>query len=243
MLTLALYLESGPRQRKTMVHVLDLLGCTAQGATTDEALAATPAAVHTYLAFMARHAAATAALPSPEVEFETAIAAHVMEGDWLGNGDPTPGFGPDFVPLAAADLAAYLVRLAVMRAALRELVAPLSPAQLAAEPQGRGRTIYAILEHSVTAQAGYLRYLVGPMESMSVARRAVSAGPEDVLPALEHAWEIDAGRLAVLSEAERTCPMPHGQVTWTARRCLRRTLEHEWEHLLEIATRLAQPLP
>jgi lipopolysaccharide biosynthesis protein len=30
----------------------------------------------------------------------------------------------------------------------------------------------------------------------------------------------------------------YGQVTWTARRALRRMLEHEWEHLLELSKRL-----
>ena len=34
----ALFIESGPMHRKTMVHVLDLLGCVVRGATTDEAL-------------------------------------------------------------------------------------------------------------------------------------------------------------------------------------------------------------
>ena len=44
-----LYLESGPRRRKTMVHVPSLLGCVATGATTEEALANTPAAIQSFL--------------------------------------------------------------------------------------------------------------------------------------------------------------------------------------------------
>lgn len=51
----ALYLESGPRRRKTMVHVLDLLGCIAQGPTTEAALEATSAAIRAYLRFLQRH--------------------------------------------------------------------------------------------------------------------------------------------------------------------------------------------
>ena len=51
----ALYLESGPRRRTTMVHVLDLLGCIAQGPTTEEALEATPDAIRAYLRFLRRH--------------------------------------------------------------------------------------------------------------------------------------------------------------------------------------------
>jgi len=45
----ALYLESGPRRRTTMVHVLDRLGCIAQEPTTEEALQAAPEAIRAYL--------------------------------------------------------------------------------------------------------------------------------------------------------------------------------------------------
>ena len=34
----ALYLESGPQRKKTLAHVLDLLGCVVQADTTDEAV-------------------------------------------------------------------------------------------------------------------------------------------------------------------------------------------------------------
>ena len=42
MKTYGLHLESGPKRMKTMVHVPELLGCVANGPTTDAALAATP---------------------------------------------------------------------------------------------------------------------------------------------------------------------------------------------------------
>lgn len=41
MTTYDLYPESAPGRRKTMVHVLALLGCVAVGPTSEEALAAT----------------------------------------------------------------------------------------------------------------------------------------------------------------------------------------------------------
>ncbi|MDO8690990.1 MAG: hypothetical protein Q7R39_13430 [Dehalococcoidia bacterium] len=98
-----LYVESGPRRRKTMVHVLDLLGCIAQGPTTAEALEAAPEAIRLYLRFLLAHGEAV----DPEGVFTTTVAAHVMEGSWIGNGDPVPGFGPDFRPLTAPDLSVY----------------------------------------------------------------------------------------------------------------------------------------
>lgn len=54
MTTYGLYLESDPRRRKTMVHVLDLLGCVAVGPTTDDAPAATPDAIRAFLGTLRR---------------------------------------------------------------------------------------------------------------------------------------------------------------------------------------------
>jgi uncharacterized damage-inducible protein DinB/predicted RNase H-like HicB family nuclease len=230
----ALYLESGPRRRKTMVHALDLVGCIAQGPTTEAALEATPDAIRAYLRFLARHGEAV----EPDGDFTTAVAEHVTEGVWLGNGDPTPGFGPDFLPLSAADLTVYLRRLAWLRADLLALLRDLPKEQLLAEPETGGRSIYQILEHVAESQSVYLRYLVGKVEGLSEALRAVQTGSEDLSAALARLWQISGARLEALTEAERTQEVPHGQVTWTARRALRRMLEHDWEHFGELTRRL-----
>ena len=85
-----LYLESGPRRRKTMVHVLDLLGCVAVGTTTDEAIAATPQAIQTFRRFLYRHGEDI----DPNAPFDTRVAEHLMEGDFIGNGSAYIPFGP-----------------------------------------------------------------------------------------------------------------------------------------------------
>ena len=69
---------------KTMVHVLDLLGCVATGPTTEEAVARTPAMIRAFLELLHRHGEKA----DPTAAIETAIADHVTEGDWLGNGSP-----------------------------------------------------------------------------------------------------------------------------------------------------------
>jgi predicted RNase H-like HicB family nuclease len=232
-----LYLESGPRQRKTMVHVLDLLGCIARGPTTEEALAATPEAIRGYLRFLRRHGEGS----EPESPFTTTIATHVMEGDWLGEGDPTPGFPPDFQPLSTGDLTAYLRRLEWTGADLLRLVSHMTAEQQAAEPAGGGRSISRILEHAAESQATYVRYAVGKVEGLSEALREARGHPEALSAALAAVWRISIQRLAAMSEVERTQSTPHGRVTWTARRGLRRMLEHSWEHRMEIAERLGRP--
>src|SRR5262249_20971480 len=95
MTTYSLYLESGPRRRKTSVHVLDLLGCVAVGPTTEGALAATPDAIRAYRCFLHRHGETVA----PDAPFGTRVVEHVTEGMWLGNGSPYLVFGPDLEPV------------------------------------------------------------------------------------------------------------------------------------------------
>jgi predicted RNase H-like HicB family nuclease/uncharacterized damage-inducible protein DinB len=227
----ALYLESGPRRRKTMIHVLDLLGCIAQGPTTETALEATPEAIRAYLCFLRRHGDAV----KPNKKFTTAVAAHIMEGTWLGNGDPTPGFAPDFEPLSANDLEIYLQRLTWLRADLLEMIRKVPRKQLIAEPKSGGRSIYRILEHVAGSECVYLRYLVGKVEGLADALRAVEQSPDNLPFALPRLWQISKSRLETLTAAERKQSVKHGQVTWTARRALRRLLEHDWEHLQELS--------
>jgi len=232
----ALYLESGPKRKKTQAHVLELLGCTAQGATTDEALQAAPEAIRSYLRFL-QHCGEAA---DPQADFTTAVAEHVMEGGWLGNGDPTPGFGPDFGSLEPGELALGVRRLERMQADLLALVRDLSPQQLEATPES-GRSIARILGHVAESYYIYVHQLVGPIEGASAARKALVQTPQGAKAApaaLPPLFQALNARLAALSEAERAQSVPHGQVTWTARRALRRSLEHTWEHLEEISRRL-----
>jgi predicted RNase H-like HicB family nuclease len=227
-----LYLESGPRRRKTMIHVLDLLGCIAQGASTEEALEATPEGIRAYLRFLHRHGEAV----DPRESFTTTIAQHIMEGPFLGQGDPTPGFPPDFQPLSTKDLETYRRRFTWLGADLLELVRDVRSDQLVAETY-TGRSIQHILEHVAGAQGVYLRYLVGRVDGLPTALKAAEQGPDTIRPALSQLWQICSARLEVLTPAEREQHVPHGQVTWTARRALRRMLEHGWEHHQEIAAR------
>ena len=231
-----LYLESGPRQRKTMVHVLDLLGCIARGPTTEAALEATPDAIRAYLRFLRCHGEAV----EPEGIFGTVVMEHVMEGPWLGEGNPAGGFGPDFSPLSAAEQRLYLQRLDWLRQDLLCLIGDLPLEQLAAEPEIRGRPIQHILEHIAESQYAYLRAIVGRVEGLPAALRAVREGPAEVASALDQAWMLTKSRLEAVTESEREQLVQRGQVTWTVRRALRRMLEHEWEHLQETARRLGK---
>ncbi len=133
----ALYLESGPQHRKTQVHVLDLLGCIAQGPITDAALVATPTAIQRWLRFLKQHGEPV----DPAAPFTTRVADHVMQGAWLGNGDPVSGFGPDFDPLSVAELDGYLRHLAWLGADCINLIRAVPLEQQAVAPEGSKRSV------------------------------------------------------------------------------------------------------
>ena len=234
----ALYLESGPRRRKTMVHVLDLLGCVVRGATTEQALEVTPAGIQGYLRFLKRHGEEV----DPEAAFTTAVAEHVMEGPWIGNGNPAPGFGPDFQDLGVDELEIYLRRADWLLEDLLGFIGDLSSEQQLAEPDGRGRPIFRIVEHIAESQYAYLRAILGKQAGLPAVLRGLRKDPGSWHPALNNLWEMMRVRLEGMTAGERTLTVQRGQVTWTVRRALRRILEHPWEHLMEIAERIDKPM-
>jgi uncharacterized damage-inducible protein DinB len=234
----ALYLESGPRKRTTMVHVLDLLGCIVRGPTTEAALKTTPAGIKAYLRFLEVHGDGV----DPDAAFTTVVKEHVMEGPWLGNGNPTPGFGPDFQVLEVNVLDIYLSRMDWLLEDLLELIHDLPSEQQLTEPEGIGRSIFRIVEHLAESQHAYLRSILGPMAELPAALRVVRARPEALPDSLVNVWKIIRTRLEAMTDADRALSVQRGQVTWTAKRALRRLLEHPWEHLMEIAERLGKPM-
>ena len=227
-----LYLESGPRRKKTMVHMLALLGCVANGPTTDEALARTPAAIDAFRRFLARHGEVLD-LDDP---VETRIAAHITEGVWLGNGDPSIVFEPDLEPLTAEDGERFIARLEWMRAEMNDLVGSLSDEQLVEKPT-KGRSIQAILEHILESEYAYMAAF-GRLEGLPGQGSIVKKRQGDLSTWMGMVRAKEIERLRSLNERERSEPFVHWKYTRTARKVMRRMLEHQWEHLVEIKERL-----
>src|SRR3970282_511460 len=149
-----LYLESGPRRRRTMVHVLALPGCIARGPTTEEATENAPSAIRARLAFLRRHGEPLA----DSAPLELVVAEHVTEGVWLGNG--AAFFEPDREPLGAEEARRQVTWMAWAR---EELIAAAGapPGALMAAPSGGGRAVGAILHHVADAERSYLNSMLG----------------------------------------------------------------------------------
>jgi predicted RNase H-like HicB family nuclease/uncharacterized damage-inducible protein DinB len=230
-LTYTLYLESGPQRKKTLAHVLDLLGCVVQGDTTDEAVAATPDAIRAYLGYLRRHGEKV----DPNEKIEMRVAEHNTAGMFSGQAI----WPQDLKPLAPAALARYLRWLEWSRADLLALVKGIDDKGLRAKPP-KGRSLRDILLHVLGADKSYVYALVGPLKPMGEPSNAAERGDLDLRIALTEARARAIARLEMLTPVERTRVRTSGQSTYSAYRVIRRMLEHEWEHRSEIAARLGR---
>ncbi len=232
-----LYLESGPRRRKTMVHVTDLLGCVAVGATTEEALEATPEAIRAYRAFLTRHGERISGSPP-----DTHVVEHITEGDWLGNGSPYIVFRPDLEPVTATEIDRYLRRFGWLREELAAWAASRTARQLGAQPTGGGRTGRAILLHVLATPGFYLSAALGGARGFSAVQGAAERGEVGISEALLRVRDMADERVRATTEEERGAVRERPGDRRTLRKALRRMLEHDWEHLAELSRRTDGPV-
>lgn len=232
MTTYDLEAESGPKRRKTMVHVAALLGCIAQGPTTEDAIDAAPEAIQAFLAFVA----ARGEQVDPAAPFDVRVTGHVTEGMWLGNGDPSIVFVSDVPPVTPKELAAWISRWHAIRTATETLVAPLSEAAFTGEP-AKGRGVVRIVGHILGASPAYLRTF-GSMTELNRLARDAEKDPACARAKMIESTAVTLAFLEGLKPADRMAEHHRGSGLWTARKTFRRLLEHEWEHHRELVARL-----
>jgi predicted RNase H-like HicB family nuclease/uncharacterized damage-inducible protein DinB len=227
-----LYLESGPKRKTTMVHVPDLLGCVATGPTTDEALARTLDAIRAFLRFLRRHGTDA----DPAAEIGTEVAEHVTQGLWLGNGSPSIVFACDLEPLTPADAETFIARLEWMRAEMLAVIDGLGDETWEDKPE-TARSVRRIVEHISGAEYSYVR-LFGKLPGISGPGATEKMTRDELLTWTAHLQQSEFARLRALTDLERTEVVQQGQSIRTARKVVRRMLEHQWEHLRELQERL-----
>jgi predicted RNase H-like HicB family nuclease len=225
------YLETGPKHRKTMTHVPGLAGTTAMGETTDIALDNTRPAIRERVEFLRRHGQKH---PDPD-PIELAVVEEDLTGGFLGFA--IAFFGSDLEPVPPRELERQVCWAQWSREELIE-VARAQPGGLRSGPPGKGRTPAEILAHVAGAERAYLNSIVGPVEGLNAQIKAVENSPDDPWDALARAREILIARIQALTPEERRAVVQRGKERRTARRMLRRTLEHEWEHVQELRARL-----
>jgi len=217
-----------------MAHVIDLPGCIVHAASRDAALRQLPGAIRDYYAWLRRHG--ESALPEHEsIEIEIA-------GESIGFGPFDPGdaaalFAPDREPLASEDMERHFRLMTYSRADLLALVRSLSDETLDWPPDPQSFTIRRVLRHIGNAEEWYVSRL---------------APPETLPPEWEHDEDLSIleflemerrtaiARLRQLTEEERsdifypTRWTQHPDEPWSARKAMRRFLEHEREHTAQV---------
>ena len=228
------YVETGPKHRKSMAHVLALPGTIASGNTLEEALENTRGAIRERVAFLRRHGEK----PRDPEPIELVVAEEDTTTGFIGFAAAT--FKPDLAPVSKAELEGLVRQAEWSRDELLE-AARAQRDGLRGTPPGKGRSPADILAHVAGAERAYLNSVVGPVDGLNAAIKAVEANPGDPWDALAHARDLLLARIRGMSDHERTAVFKRGKEQRTARRMMRRTLEHEWEHVLELRSRLPTP--
>jgi predicted RNase H-like HicB family nuclease len=238
MKTYGLYLESGPKHMKTMVHVPDLLGCIATGPTTGDALAATPDAIRSFFRFLRQNGERV----NSTFDFKTKIVEHVAEaGRWLGNGSPYVTYALDLEPVTVRDIDLWLARFHALRETLASWGESSTAKQLDATPKGGGRTGRAILLHVVGVPGGALSAALGGAKGFSAVHGAAERGSISIPDALRRVDEMTAEVVRGTSAQQRKAVTQRPKEIRTLRKAMRHILEHDWEHLAELSRRPGGP--
>jgi predicted RNase H-like HicB family nuclease/uncharacterized damage-inducible protein DinB len=227
-----LYLESGPQRRKTWVYVPSLPGTSTVGPTTEQAIEDARIAIRDRIDFLRRHGERVAD-PDP---IELVVADHVIERKVLGYGQQV--IVTDREPLTA-DEAARQLRWAEWAREELMAAARAQPRPLHEKPPTVGRSAAEILSHVAGAEWAYVSSTLGTLPGASQAIAAIERAGDAPWPAMDAERQTLMARLEAMTEEERRRVIEReGKPPRSARRMLRRLLEHEWEHVLELQARL-----
>jgi predicted RNase H-like HicB family nuclease/uncharacterized damage-inducible protein DinB len=211
-----------------MAHVVELPGCIAIEPTREETLDRVRSVIASYLDFLKRHGEQ---IDDGPVEIEVAQEAPVPSILPGTPGDQVARFASDRESPSDEEIERTLRWLTYSRRDLLRLFEALPPEALDRQTAEGEWTLRAILQHVALAEASYLNRL----EEETVRN------PFALLEAVRN-WATV--RLRQLTDIERSRVNVHRGEEWTARKVLRRFLEHEQEHLVqlrELLKRYRQP--
>ncbi|HIE37753.1 MAG TPA: DUF664 domain-containing protein [Anaerolineae bacterium] len=229
----AVYLEMAEDGR-CMAHVPDLPGCIVRASDRDEALRRVPEAIRETLAWLRRHGEA---VPTEEKPVEIEIAAESIGFGPFDPGDAAALFPPDREPVSPEEMERAFRFMAYARADLLALVRDLPDELLDWQPDERSFSIRRLLRHVGNAEEWYVSRLVPP-ETLPPEWKHDEEMP--VFEFLEMERRTAIARLRQLTQEERAGVFyparwtGHPEEPWTARKVLRRFLEHEREHTAQV---------
>jgi predicted RNase H-like HicB family nuclease/uncharacterized damage-inducible protein DinB len=225
----SVYLEID-KDGRCMAHVLDLPGCIARAVGREEALRKLRDAIYGYHAWLHSHGEPTLSLKGPT---EVEVVEESAGPGPFDPGDAAALFSPDRKPFTRGEMEGYFRLMACSRADLLELVHNLPDEILDWKPGPDTFTIRHLLRHVGNAEEWYVSRLAPP-ETLPSEWEHDEALPVFEFLEMERRTAVD--RLRRLDESELaelfypTRWTQHPDEPWTARKALRRFLEHEREH-------------
>jgi len=232
------YLETAADGR-CMAHVPDLPGCIARAPTRDEALRQVLAAIRDYLAWLRRHGQAAPAEDEPiEIEITGASAGCGP----FERGDTAALLPLERAPITLEEMERYFRLMTYTRADLLALVGDLADEVLDWQPDPQSFSIRLLLRHVGNAEEWYVSRIVPP-ETLPPEWEHDENLP--IFEFLEMERRTAVARLRALTDEERAAVFHptrwtrHPEEPWTARKALRRFLEHEREHTAQAREILA----
>lgn len=223
--SVVVYLECN-RDGRCMAHVPSLPGCIVRGASVERVLEHVPEAIEQYLLWERAHRGSVPNAP-PAVTIGNVVRCE--GGAASGSGGRVALLPSDLESIDAAERQDYFARMGWSRVDLLHVVSGLTDVELRSQP-GRGRrSLREILQHVAAAEQWYLARL------RTIDRFPTQKTPFDRLRRVrEAAYSILAQHdLEAAARVVQKAGEP-----WTFRKALRRFLEHEREHYLEIVWRL-----
>ncbi len=224
------YVEVGA-DGECMAHVLDLPGCISRGRSQEEALDGVPAAITRYQGWLEQHGER---LDSRDIEPITVCVVQTIEGAVpFRHGDRAALFQPDQIPLQPEHIERYFRLSDYARADLLRAARGVPPAILRWKLDAGAMSIQEILRHVGNSEQWYVSRVV-PRESLPPEWEHDHALPLRAFLRMERSTAQH--RLHQMGDRERTeVAFPtawtdHPDEPWTARKALRRMIEHELEH-------------
>lgn len=234
--TYSLYAESGPQKRKTLIHVGELPGCVANGATTAEAVAAAPDAIRAFLRFLSRHGERV----DPGQPFDVRLADHFTGRGFFGQGDPSVTLPQDLQPIDDQETRALLARFAWLREELASWAEQQTDEALDAVPE-QGRASRRVLIHVLAGAGGYLSAHLGGAVGFSRLQTQATRGLLPIPEAFRRTISMAEERVWAATPEQRAAIFERSGTKRSLRKALRRMLEHDWEHFAELGRRPGGP--
>ena len=249
------YLDVSRKSSRVMAHVLDPPGLGIRFEDRQAFEAGVSRALYEHLQWLASHRFLKAPPVSPEAVAWRLAEEQPIEGDFE-SGDDVGFYAPDAVPLTCDDIERYLLIARRSREELVALVRSLPPEAMEWRYDERSRTIRQILRHVANAEFWYITRLIedpdraGMPAELAALDQRMDRSPDPV----ERLLTVREG----LESFFRSTPLDllNRIVTptwfcdvrterWTGRKALRRTIEHEREHIRSIRRTLAscEPAP